>query len=126
LRAAAAVGTIGGGPIGLDRTFSKQEKTMDNGNARAFPSMFEVLQQNPECDIVRHLSTGGLTKREHFAALALQGLAAARSDPLGVMATRDLAFEAVGLADALLAELQRPRPVAFTVANDGVNYAAKP
>lgn len=47
----------------------------------------------------------GLTKREHFAAMVMQGFCAApdTSD----WSFEDLAEAAVGLTDALLAELER-------------------
>lgn len=50
----------------------------------------------------------GLTKREHFAALAMQGLL---SDPNLTCAYRDFARDAVVAADALIAALnEEPQP----------------
>ena len=47
----------------------------------------------------------GLTKREYFAALAMQGICA--SCP--TISNSNIASEAVNLADALLAELERTK-----------------
>ena len=48
----------------------------------------------------------GLTKREQFAAMAMQGLRACTD---GVYLAEDLARHAVEYADALLAELERTK-----------------
>lgn len=45
----------------------------------------------------------GLTKREYFAGLAMQGMAS--SD----LTYEDIAHDAVKMADALLAELDKPK-----------------
>ena len=47
---------------------------------------------------------GGLTKREYFAAMAMQGLL---SDPTVNAGGKDVAIAAVSYADALLAELEQ-------------------
>lgn len=52
-------------------------------------------------------SNGGLTKREHFAAMALQGLLANSNSQGGV---DDYARGAVNFADALIEELNKPKP----------------
>lgn len=52
------------------------------------------------------LVTGGLTKREYFAGLAMQGLCAHSGD---YHRDTDLAQDAVMYADALLAELERTK-----------------
>ena len=49
---------------------------------------------------------GGLTKREYFAGLAMQGLCAHSGD---YHRDTDLAQDAVMYADALLAELERTK-----------------
>lgn len=49
-------------------------------------------------------STFGLTKRELFAAMAMQGI---RSDPNGPGLSERIAEEAVQIADALLKELAK-------------------
>ena len=61
---------------------------MENGKEGAFASMNEFERQE------------GLTKREYFAGMAMQGMLA--SDYRG-----DIAIMAVKFADALLAELRR-------------------
>ncbi len=57
---------------------------------------------------------GGLTKREHFAAMAVQGLCADMSGVMGRMRHGDsfsgaVAERAVMVADALLSELERTK-----------------
>ena len=54
-------------------------------------------------------ATFGLTKREHFAALAMQGLCAS-SIPGNHHGFQNLAAEAVQYADALIAELHKAKP----------------
>lgn len=49
----------------------------------------------------------GLTKREYFAGLAMQGILI--SDAEFTMDKNDIAFQAVRHADALLAELERTK-----------------
>ncbi len=49
--------------------------------------------------------TSGLTKRECFAAMAIQGFIAAGSD--GMPSSENLAIHAVDAADALLKELEK-------------------
>lgn len=52
----------------------------------------------------------GLTKREHFAAMAMQGLLSSASDSNGEWTNcgvDNVASEAVMFADALLAELEK-------------------
>lgn len=66
-----------------------------NGNSAAFPVLVEECQRVGETEMFR-----GLTKRELFAAMAMQGLAD-EEYPEGC------AHEAVKYADALLAELAK-------------------
>ena len=55
---------------------------------------------------IRRLSAcGGLTKREHFAAMAMQGFCALD----GASTPEQTAYVAVRYADALLAELEKPQ-----------------
>ena len=54
--------------------------------------------------IAEAVSTSGLTKRELFAAMAMQGI---RSDPNGPGLAERIAEEAVQIADALLKELAK-------------------
>lgn len=51
-------------------------------------------------------SEGGITKREYFAAMALQGLLS-RNDPAP---PDNLAMEAFRFADAMLLETEKKRP----------------
>jgi hypothetical protein len=64
----------------------------EQGNLNAFPMLNPDPSQNDEF---------GLTKREYFAAMAMQGLL---SNPNTSFETRD----AVIIADALIAELNKP------------------
>jgi hypothetical protein len=57
---------------------------------------------NPECQ--------GMTKREQFAVMAMQGLLSSASDSDGVWThsgSDNVAFEAVLMADALLKQLEK-------------------
>lgn len=47
---------------------------------------------------------GGLTKREYFAAMAMQGIVA---DPNGYIMAADIAKGAVEIADALIEQLNK-------------------
>lgn len=70
---------------------------MKNGNKPAFYVEESISMQGNDGH--------GLTKREYFAGLAMQGLAMyTGAEPEGV------AKYAVDLADALLAELEKPVP----------------
>jgi len=71
-------------------------KTSPNG--QAFPSLYDP----EEADFV----SDGLSKREYFAAMALQGLTSARTPLRGVACT------AVALADLLIEELNKQEKTA--------------
>jgi len=62
---------------------------MTNGEKRAFPA-----DEHTHTD-------GGLTKREYFAGLAMQGMV------MSDLIFEDIAHDAVKMADALLAELRK-------------------
>lgn len=64
---------------------------MENGKRSAFTGIVNEAHQH------------GLTKREYFAGLAMQGMAA--SD----LTFHDIAHDAVKMADSLLAELEKTR-----------------
>jgi hypothetical protein len=64
-----------------------------NGNDSAYPLEIATGQYN-----------SGLTKREFFAAMALQGLLA---DPYSTQEFADMASMSVQVADALIAELSK-------------------
>jgi hypothetical protein len=82
-----------------------------NGNEAAFPA--HGWSSNPE--VLERLKTqGGLTKREYFAAMAMQGMAAgdAWNQNFGVTNPewlKNVAEVAVAAADALIAELNRSK-----------------
>ncbi len=78
---------------------------------QAFP-LLDMSQNNSTGDTFTHQSIGGLTKREYFAGLAMQGLLASEESDRNVYETRfarnaAYARNAVGYADALLAELAK-------------------
>ena len=72
-----------------------------NGDLSAYPRSAISLPDGPIYD----RGEDGLTKREYFAGLAMQGVMA--WDASGTEA--DAAHYAVGYADALLAELAKPQ-----------------
>lgn len=73
---------------------------MTNGNESIFPDD----KDNPQFNSVHY----GLTKREHFAAMAMQGMYSNNGmvDQFGYAET--LAKEAVAIADALIKALNEP------------------
>lgn len=66
---------------------------MTNGNDRAFATQFSDQE--------------GLTKREYFAAMAMQGIMANSDDAITRFSHEDIALIAVSTADALIAELNK-------------------
>lgn len=75
-----------------------------------------VLRERAELDKVKKenetakkfIDAMGLTKREYFAAKAIQGILASFPNGMDTKSThQDIACEAVNLADALLAELSK-------------------
>jgi hypothetical protein len=70
---------------------------MSNANTPASPVKPEIIQGNNQV----HL---GLTKREHFAGLALQGLCA--NSERTVDTESDLVRDAISIADELLKQLE--------------------
>ena len=68
------------------------------------PAMPSNYQFTEDGEVVETIAANGLTKREHFAGLAMQGLMSA--DTSFQMSRYEVAFEAVKQADALLAELE--------------------
>ena len=76
---------------------------MNNADMPAMPNSIEVIP-----DTAPLKWPHGLTKREHFAGLAMQGLLAGGyciDDPKNRL--NDVPSEAVALADALLKELEK-------------------
>lgn len=58
-------------------------------------------------EIFRHEAKKGLTKREHFAGLAMQGYISADYTANSGMPFESMALWSVQMADALIAELNR-------------------
>lgn len=71
----------------------------------AFPRPFSYTdgRNNQHC----RLSQAGMTLRQHYAGLAMQGMLA---DHTLSASCEDFAREAVEFADALIAELEKPQP----------------
>jgi hypothetical protein len=86
----------------LVRMVRIRENEMNNADMPAMPMS--------EDDSITWLQGGsvleGLSKREHFAGLAMQGFISAGGN--GMPDQYELALLAVGYADALLAELDKP------------------
>ena len=76
----------------------------------AFPTV-KSEQFESEYALSRVWSEGGLTKREYFAGLAMQGLLAHTCDESMPkdLNERDIALRAVKCSDALLAELAKEK-----------------
>lgn len=89
---------------------------MTNPNDKAYASQqaWEDEYPNSRCASTQHVSGGGLNKREHFAAMAMQGylsnsewLTKMRSGTKDIP-TYNIAVEyAVAAADALIRELNK-------------------
>lgn len=47
---------------------------MDNGNQAAFPREWSKIKQHPDAPELVSVAQKGLTKREYFASMAMQGL----------------------------------------------------
>lgn len=92
---------------GLCREFRPNEKEAAAkraaANGRDYTFAFPSVAM-PNGDFL--YGANGLTKREHFAALAMQGLIAARYS----MIESDLSLLSVKHADELLAALERVKP----------------
>jgi hypothetical protein len=78
----------------------EQMKTIESQSA--FP-LIESEQRAGETWYVDTWSSGGLTKREYFAVMALQGLLS-NSKPV-----KDIVAVAVNAADELIIELNKPK-----------------
>ena len=77
------------------------------------PAMATITKTHPSYDkqeqgVFYHETEGGLTKREKFAAMAMQGYIASVGIVGGISPSdEDMARYSVEMADALLAELER-------------------
>lgn len=81
---------------------------MKNGDLPINPTYQDRFDQYGE-KIIRDCTSEGLTKREYFAAIAMQGILSscfASMNPQYQHAAED----AIGFADALLEELDKPKP----------------
>lgn len=83
---------------------------MSNANEPAYPA----IETRPAYDDERNLyaetySVGGLTKREYFAAMAMNGLLAGEYRDTSDRQLETVSVWAVKHADALLAELERTK-----------------
>lgn len=74
---------------------------MENGKEQAFPFVGSHSDEHPE--LITPLSLG-LTKREYFAGLAMQGICA---QSFNERKNKDIAENAVILADELLKALEK-------------------
>lgn len=75
---------------------------MENASQPIYPDPMRGAEQSFTNQSPHELPTG-LTKREYFAGLAMQGMAS--SD----LTYEDIAHDAVKMADALLKELDKPK-----------------
>ncbi len=81
--------------------------TMKNGNTpinAVFDEFGHITGET--CSETGHTDFYGLTKREYFAGLAMQGMLA---DPSRNLFPQQYAEMAIEVADALLAELAKPK-----------------
>lgn len=72
----------------------------------------ESIHREPKDDVQFNSQTFGLTKREYFAVMAMQGLSVA-AIPGGHNMTSEVVRDAVQRADALIAELNKDPEVKF-------------
>lgn len=83
---------------------------MENKNAPAFPQSVSANETGiylaTSANIRDNEEVIGVTKREYFAAKAMQGLLASPSTSIDEMMVA-VPYDAVRLADALLAELSK-------------------
>jgi hypothetical protein len=87
---------------------------MSRANEPAYPVVFhntgDLNDSAPNGEVVApgcSLQLPGLTKREHFAAMAMQGILSTNYESYPLAATT--AKQAIEYADALLAELAKER-----------------
>tara|TARA_R110000782_G_scaffold4734_1_gene16573 strand:+ start:442 stop:684 length:243 start_codon:yes stop_codon:yes gene_type:complete len=66
----------------------------------------EITERNGSGSVTKFRNHKGLTKREHFAAMAMQGFLSSWAECDAVVLD-DIASDAVGMADALLKALEQ-------------------
>lgn len=76
---------------------------MKNSNEPAFPTFGSASDENPKIITPQDY---GLSKREYFAAMAMQGFLAGRF-PSGDYENESVAKVAIGFADELLKQLEK-------------------
>lgn len=86
--------------------YSKRPDTV-GGSLPAFPASVAVGMDGGLFVSTEVSGAGGLTKRELFAAMAMQGMAASESEKDGMYRPEVAAVRAVKFADALLKELAK-------------------
>jgi hypothetical protein len=90
----------------LSNTNKEKIMSTNNGNSPAMPAKVSVNRDSGDLQPCQFgnddFSTLGLTKREYFSGMAMQGLMA-----LEDRRTDGIIREAVSIADALLAELAK-------------------
>lgn len=77
---------------------------MTDPNDPAYPPTYETMGKGD------YINALGLTKREYFAAMAMQGMIASETETLRFAMREKLASESVAMADALIAELSKEIP----------------
>ena len=83
---------------------------MTNPSHFAFSSCEAFKDNNPDFDPRNGITGGGLTKREYFAAMAMQGLLAACAGAHTLPTPSFLAEKCVEFTDGLIEELNKPKP----------------
>lgn len=86
------------------------ERVKTNGNDKAFssPEWINLQESHPHYSLGEVTCSGGLTKREYFAAMAMQGYVASRKDADGTSIS-DITKDSVRFSDALIAALNEKR-----------------
>lgn len=74
---------------------------MTTSNEMAYPAFDDRGECNSDAT--------GLTKREYFAAMAMQGICSAEADNEEPMIFKNVAAASVAVADALINELNKPK-----------------
>jgi len=87
---------------------------MKNADMPAMPEIVRSDENRDEEGTFYHQSHGGLTKREHFAAMAMQGMLASYKELYeacqdGERPVKYICEASVNFASALLAELERTK-----------------
>lgn len=83
---------------------------MENGKESVYPSEKLVDSGHPMLDSVK-VKTSGITKREYFAGLAMQGILASNTEGLAIgrIDIPGLIQSSVEAADKLLIELEKSK-----------------